>query len=104
MKNRLKELMDIKGMTQKEATLTFKVSQTTISRWMRNNLELRKEHAMRIATHFNIDYRWLMGHNVPMELNRISRHRKVEVVPYIPPSRPKIRIDDSAIRRRPLPR
>lgn len=64
--HRLKELMDILGLTQSELARRTGLDKSTISYYVNGKREPMQDNIMTISLAFNLDPAWLMGYEVPM--------------------------------------
>ena len=59
--NRIKELRQIKGLTQKELAGCLSVSDSTLSYWERGNYEPDHNNLIKLADYFNVTTDYLLG-------------------------------------------
>ena len=64
-KNRLKELLVEKNMTQKELSDQTGITPSSISDWLRGKYEAKQDKIDIIATALNVSQAYLMGYDVP---------------------------------------
>lgn len=74
-KNRLKELLLEKNMTQKELSDLTGITPSSISDWLRGKYEAKQDKIDIIATALNVSQAYLMGYDVP-KVNRIKMFAK----------------------------
>lgn len=74
-KNRLKELLLEKNMTQKELSNLTGITPSSISDWLRGKYEAKQDKIDIIATALNVSQAYLMGYDVP-KVNRIKMFAK----------------------------
>ena len=60
MKIKLQELLDKKGLTQKELAYSLRVSQTIVSLWCKNKIVPSNRHLTEIAEFLGVDYKKLL--------------------------------------------
>lgn len=75
-KNRLKELLIEKNMTQKELSDLTGITPSSISDWLRGKYEAKQDKIDIIATSLNVSQAYLMGYDVP-KVNNIKKLTKV---------------------------
>lgn len=75
-KNRLKELLMEKNMTQKELSDLTGITPSSISDWLRGKYEAKQDKIDIIATSLNVSQAYLMGYDVP-KVNNIKKLTKV---------------------------
>lgn len=64
---RLRELLDIKGLTKTEIAAIAKVNKSNITRYLNGEYEAKQDVLFNIGTSLNVNEAWLMGYDVPME-------------------------------------
>lgn len=70
-KNRLKEILLEKNMTQKELSDLTGITPSSISDWLRGKYEAKQDKIDIIATALNVSQAYLMGYDVP-KVNRVK--------------------------------
>lgn len=76
---RLKELLEVKHITQAEIARRTSVSKSSLSHYLKGDWEGKQDAVYEIATATNVQYAWLMGYDVPMEAKPPE-----EAIPYEP--------------------
>jgi transcriptional regulator with XRE-family HTH domain len=79
--NRLRELRNKKGLTQKELGKIFKLSESAIGMYERNERRLSIELAITLADYFEVDTDYLTGHK---ELPRFGKKENDEIAALQP--------------------
>lgn len=74
-KNRLKDLLQEKNMTQKELSNLTGITPSSISDWLRGKYEAKQDKIDIIATALNVSQAYLMGYDVP-KVNHIKMFAK----------------------------
>lgn len=72
-KNRLKDLLQEKNMTQKELSNLTGITPSSISDWLRGKYEAKQDKIDIIATALNVSQAYLMGYDVP----KVSNIKKI---------------------------
>lgn len=67
---RLRELLDVRKMSQVELSRRSGVSESSISRYLRGAWEAKQDSVYAIASAADVSPAWLMGYDVPMERDR----------------------------------
>ena len=75
---RLKELMDIRGLSPAELSRQCGLSRATISRYLNEKFEAKQDSIAKIARAANVSEAWLMGYDVPMGESTYSRLLKAK--------------------------
>lgn len=76
-KNRFIEAMRIRGMRQVDVAEKSGLDKAQISQYKTGKYEPMQDALYKLATALNVNVAWLMGHDVPMEINRTSLEQKV---------------------------
>lgn len=76
---RLKELLTLKHITQAELSRRSGVGKSSITHYIKGDWEGKQDAVYAIAKATNVEYAWLMGHDVPMEAQAPSN-----AIPYEP--------------------
>lgn len=74
-KNRLKDLLQEKNMTQKELSNLTGITPSSISDWLKGKYEAKQDKIDIIATSLNVSQAYLMGYDVP-KVNHIKMYAK----------------------------
>lgn len=64
--NRIKELIEILGITQKDFAQKIGATEATVSRWTNRGTAPRINQVSRILDSFNVSADWLLGRDVPV--------------------------------------
>ena len=64
---RLRELLDEKGLSQAQLSRDTKISESSISHYLKGDWEGKQGTVFSIAQAYNISEAWLMGMDVPMD-------------------------------------
>ena len=64
---RLREGLDVRGMTQAELAKRSGISKSSISRYIKGNWEGKQSAVYELAKALGVTEAWLMGYDVPME-------------------------------------
>jgi len=78
-RNRFIEAMRIRGMRQVDVANASGLDKAQISQYKNGVHEPVQDALYKLATALNVNVAWLMGHDVPMEVNRASLEQKVAV-------------------------
>lgn len=73
---RLKEIIDYKGIKQAELARQLKVDRSTITKYINGENTTTTSRLDDIANYFNINPAWLLGYDVPMEKNPFKNRLK----------------------------
>ena len=71
-KDRLTEAMEIRGMKSIDLAKSAKLSESTVSQYRSGYAEPKKDKLTRIANALDVNPVWLMGLNVPMDVNPLK--------------------------------
>ena len=71
-KVRLTEAMEIRGMKSIDLAKSAKLSESTVSQYRSGYAEPKKDKLTRIANALDVNPVWLMGLNVPMDVNPLK--------------------------------
>lgn len=63
---RLRELMDIMGITQTDICAKTNLTKSVVSMYVNGKREPRQDKISQICEAYNLDPAWLMGYDVPM--------------------------------------
>ena len=74
-KNRLKDLLQEKNITQKELSDLTGITPSSISDWLKGKYEAKQDKIDIIATSLNVSQAYLMGYDVP-KVNHIKMYAK----------------------------
>lgn len=79
--HRLIELMKITGDTQNDIARKSNIPKSSISHYVNGVREPRQDKLSRISDAYNINPAWLMGFDVPMELEtkKINEEKEINV-------------------------
>lgn len=78
---RLRELLDINGITQSELARKSGISKSSISRYLKGDWEAKQDAVYSIAKTTNVNEAWLMGYDVPMERHDAAIPINSEIIP-----------------------
>lgn len=116
-KNRLKQAMDAKGITQSELSRRSHIGRNSISDYLKGKYEAKQDKVYSLAHALDVDEAWLMGYdvqksaNVPDDIDSIYRqlnsNRKRNVYDYAKhqlDEQNNVRSDESVIGLKEIPR
>lgn len=66
-KSRLKEVIDLKKVTQAEVCQATSIPKSALSSYLSGKYEAKQDRIYILAKYFNVSEAWLMGCDVPME-------------------------------------
>ena len=66
-KDRLKEAIALKGVTQAEVCEATNIPKSALSSYITGKYEAKQDRVYILAKYFNVSEAWLMGCDVPME-------------------------------------
>ncbi len=78
-RNRFVQAMQIRNMRQVDVAEKSGLDKAQISQYKNGKYEPMQDALYKLATALNVNVAWLMGHDVPMEIDRTALNRKVEV-------------------------
>ena len=64
---RLKTLIEIKGITKSDLARTCEIDKSNITRYLNGQYEAKQDVIYRIAKRYSVREAWLLGYDVPME-------------------------------------
>lgn len=76
-RNRFIEAMRIRGMRQVDVAEKSGLDKAQISQYKTGKYEPMQDALYKLATALNVNVAWLMGHDVPMEVNTLELEQKV---------------------------
>lgn len=76
-RNRFIEAMRIRGMRQVDVAEKSGLDKAQISQCKTGKYEPMQDALYKLATALNVNVAWLMGHDVPMEVDKVSLEQKV---------------------------
>lgn len=76
-RNRFIEAMHIRGMRQVDVAEKSGLDKAQISQYKTGKYEPMQDALYKLATALNVNVAWLMGHDVPMEINKSALEQKV---------------------------
>ena len=76
-RNRFIEAMRIRGMRQVDVAEKSGLDKAQISQYKTGKYEPMQDALYKLATALNVNVAWLMGHDVPMEVDKVSLEQKV---------------------------
>lgn len=76
---RLKELMEENNETTYSVAEVVHLTAATISRYMKGEMAPKITTVEVLARHFNVNPAWLLGYDVPRELENINKSNSVEI-------------------------
>lgn len=82
-KNRLIEAMNIRDMRQVDLAEKSGLPKAQISQYKNGKYEPMQDALYKLANALSVNVAWLMGHDVPMEVNRHELEQKVQVCDLI---------------------
>lgn len=72
----LKEAMNIRKVNQAELCARTKIPKSAMSQYISGAFKPKQTRTYLIAKALNVNEAWLMGYDVPMELNQTPEHKK----------------------------
>ena len=85
-RNRLIKAMEIRGMRQVDLAEKSGLPKAQISQYKSGKYEPMQEALYKLAKALSVNVAWLMGHDVPMEVDRQRLEKEVEICevhPYV---------------------
>ncbi len=82
-KNRLNTAMNMRGMRQVDLAEKSGLPKAQISQYQNGKYEPMQEALYKLAKALSVNVAWLMGHDVPMEVNQKQLEQEVEVCELI---------------------
>lgn len=76
---RLKELMEENNETTYSVAEVVHLTAATISRYLKGEMAPKITTVEVLARHFNVNPAWLLGYDVPRELENINKSNSVEI-------------------------
>ena len=76
-RNRFIEAMRIREMRQVDVAEKSGLDKAQISQYKTGKYEPMQDALYKLATALNVNVAWLMGHDVPMEVDKVSLEQKV---------------------------
>lgn len=74
IKNRIKEALEIRGITQSELAEKAKIDKGQLSLYISGKYKPRQRNIDALSTALNVSEAWLMGYDVPMERKTFEQH------------------------------
>ena len=74
IKNRIKEALEIRGITQSELAEKAKIDKGQLSSYISGKYKPRQRNIDALSTALNVSEAWLMGYDVPMERKTFEQH------------------------------
>ncbi|OFI49560.1 hypothetical protein BG261_02985 [Floricoccus tropicus] len=71
-KNRLREALDLRGYSQAELSRQTGIGRNSISDYLNGKYEAKQNKLYALAKSLDVDVAWLMGYDVPIEINSIE--------------------------------
>lgn len=81
---RLKAILDLRGMTQSELAQVSGVSKSSISRYISGAWKGKQDTVYSLAHALNISEAWLMGYDVPMERQQPAPSAEASLIDTVP--------------------
>ena len=81
--NRFVKAMEIRGMRQVDVANRSGLDKAQISQYKTGKYEPMQDALYKLATALNVNVSWLMGYDVPMEINRKQLEQEIEVCDII---------------------
>lgn len=78
-KDRLIRAMSLRGMTQSDLVKASGLSKPRINQYVNGVYEAKQDALLKLATALDINVAWLMGHDVPMEVNYEEIKKEIEI-------------------------
>lgn len=78
-KDRLIRAMSLRGMTQADLVKASGLSKPRINQYVNGVYEAKQDALLKLATALDINVAWLMGHDVPMEVNYEEIKKEIEI-------------------------
>lgn len=82
-KNRLNTAMNMRGMRQVDLAEKSGLPKAQISQYQNGKYEPMQEALYKLAKALSVNVAWLMGHDVPMEVDRQQLEKEVEICDLI---------------------
>lgn len=82
-KDRLIRAMSLRGMTQADLVKASGLSKPRINQYVNGVYEAKQDALLKLATALDINVAWLMGHDVPMEVNYEEIKKEIEICEMI---------------------
>ena len=84
---RLKTLIEIKGITKSDLAKTCEINKSNITRYLNGQYEAKQDVIYRIAQKYSVREAWLLGYDVPMEkdasINDLTSNEQIEEIKAI---------------------
>lgn len=77
MDNRLKDLMDLLGLTQKEMALVLGIDQGSVSLYSSNRRKLPSRHVDTLVSKYNVNRFWLIGESNARPFSNLSENEEM---------------------------
>lgn len=77
--NRLNRAMSIRNVTQADLVKMTGLSKPRINQYVNGVYEAKQDALFKLATALDVNVAWLMGHNVPMEVNYEEIKQEIEI-------------------------
>lgn len=81
--HRFIQAMEIRGMRQVDVAEKSGLDKAQISQYKTGKYEPMQDALYKLATALNVNVAWLMGHDVPMEIDRAALEKKLQVCDLI---------------------
>lgn len=82
-KDRLIRAMSLRGMTQADLVKASGLSKPRINQYVNGVYEAKQDALLKLATALDINVAWLMGHDIPMEVNYEEIKKEIEICEMI---------------------
>lgn len=82
-KDRLIRAMSLRGMTQADLVKASGLSKPRINQYVNGVYKAKQDALLKLATALDINVAWLMGHDVPMEVNYEEIKKEIEICEMI---------------------
>lgn len=77
--NRLNRAMSIRNVTQADLVKMTGLSKPRINQYVNGVYEAKQDALFKLATALDVNVAWLMGHDVPMEVNYEEIKQEIEI-------------------------
>ena len=84
---RLKTLIELKGITKSDLARNCEINKSNITRYLNGEYEAKQDVIYRIARRYNVREAWLLGYDVPMkqdatikDLTLIEQHEEMNAI------------------------
>lgn len=81
--DRLNRAMTIRNMKSVDLVKKTGLSKPRISQYINGTYDAKQDALFKLATALDVNVAWLMGHDVPMEINYEELHEEIELCEHI---------------------